>query len=154
MPLTEHTPPSKPRLAPRSSERAGRAIVNRAEDLAASDDHVTQYTRTLIGGIPEAWPALLTREQVCAYVGMSADSMSRVCPVPPVALGVKLLRWRRKDIDAWVEGLPSRLLRGGRATTDIDETAPQPFKLAGEDRRRTAVERANQRALKRGGARR
>lgn len=154
MPLTEHTPPPKPRLAPRSSERAGRAIVNRAEDLAASDDHVTQDTRTLIGGIPEARPALLTREQVCAYVGMSADSMSRVCPVAPVDMGVKLLRWRRKDIDASVEGLPSRLLRGGRATTEIDEASPQPFKLAGEERRNGALARASQRALKRGGARR
>ncbi|WP_395444906.1 hypothetical protein [Caulobacter sp. UC70_42] len=86
MPLSEHTPPPKARSRSRPPARPDSVIVNRAEDHAAGD------TRTLIGGIPEAWPALLTREQVCAYVGMSADSMARTCPVAPVALGVKLLR--------------------------------------------------------------
>jgi predicted DNA-binding transcriptional regulator AlpA len=149
MPLSEHTSPPKVRAPRRSSARAGAAIVNRDEDIAAGD------TRTLIGGIPEAWPTLLTREQACAYVGMSADSMARTCPVPPVALGVKLLRWRRKDIDAWVEDLPSRLLRHGRgASGDTASVAPQPSKLAGEERRNSALARAGQRALKRGGARR
>lgn len=149
MPLSEHTPPPKARSRSRPPARPDSVIVNRAEDHAAGD------TRTLIGGIPEAWPALLTREQVCAYVGMSADSMARTCPVAPVALGVKLLRWRRKDIDAWIEGLPSRLLRHGRgASDDTAPIAPQPTKLAGEERRNDALARASQRALKRGGARR
>jgi hypothetical protein len=72
-----------------------------------------------------------------------------------VALGVKLLRWRRKDIDAWIEGLPSRLLRRGRdASDDSASVAQQPSKLAGDERRNGALARASQRALKRGGVRR
>jgi len=103
----------------------------------------------VVGSIPQAWPALLTREQVCAYVGMSADSFANACPVAPVILGVRLLRWRRSDIDAWVEGLPNRLMRGASdLSVEIGGAAPQPFKLAGEERRHSAVENAQRRAAR------
>lgn len=100
------------------------------------------------GGIPEAWPALLTREQVCAYLGMSPESFATACAVAPVVLGVKLLRWRRADIDDWVAGLPSRLRRSSDRESDEAVEAPQPFKIASEERRLSAMANATKRAAR------
>jgi predicted DNA-binding transcriptional regulator AlpA len=110
----------------------------------------TNDGRGVIGAIPEAWPALLSRPQVCAYVGMSWESLSRTCPVPPVALGVNLLRWRRADIDDWISGLPSRLQNAAQAEGQEGRSSPPPpSRLAGEERRFDALERASQRAMRR-----
>ena len=100
-----------------------------------------------LGRIPEAWPLLLTRELVCAYVCMSADTMKRICPVQPIALGAKLLRWRKADIDDWIAGLPVRLAKGEAATDNV----PAPAQIAGEERRFSAVERAKQRSSRQTG---
>lgn len=63
-------------------------------------------------GVPEAWPALLTREQLCAYLGgMSDPTVRKVCPVAAVDLGANVLRYRRSEIDEWLERLHSRGLR-------------------------------------------
>lgn len=103
-----------------------------------------------IGAVPEAWPALLSRAQLCAYISMSWDSLSRICPVAPLALGVNLLRWRRADIDGWISGLPSRLPQTrDDGTEGGSPPAPPPSELAGKDRRSNALERASQRALRR-----
>ena len=110
----------------------------------------TNDGRGVVGAIPEAWPALLSKTQVCAYVGMSWDSLSRTCPVPPVALGVNLLRWRRADIDGWISGLPSRLQSTPQAEGYEERSpGPSPSQLAGEERRFDALERASQRAMRR-----
>jgi predicted DNA-binding transcriptional regulator AlpA len=101
-----------------------------------------------VGRIPEAWPLLLTRDQVCVYVGMSVDTFKRVCPVPAIALGAKLLRWRKPDIDDWVAGLPARLIGGGAAA---ENPLLDAGNIAGEERRFGAVERAKQRASRRTG---
>ena len=86
------------------------------------------------GALP-FWPILLDREQLSAYVGVSADTLGRICPVAPVSLGVKLLRWRRPDIDSWIMGLPARLL-----ARKAEQPTPQPHQLAGEERRASAME--------------
>jgi predicted DNA-binding transcriptional regulator AlpA len=93
--------------------------------------------------IPEAWPLLLCREQLAAYLGMSAETIRRICPVAPLDLGVNLVRWRRPDIDAWVAGLPARLVRGAHG---VATPAPTPSRAASEERRLSAVERARDRA--------
>lgn len=103
----------------------------------------TPVTRShAIGAVPEAWPLLLTRELVCAYVCMSADTFKRICPVPPISLDAKLLRWRKADIDDWIAGLPVRLAKGETAADNV----PAPAQIAGEERRFSAVERAKQRS--------
>jgi predicted DNA-binding transcriptional regulator AlpA len=100
------------------------------------------------GHIPEAWPLLMSRQQVCAFLGMSADTLKQVLPVPALALGAKLLRWRRTDIDEWAAGLPARLPVGAAAT----ETPPPPARqIAGDERRFNALERASQRASRKTG---
>lgn len=58
------------------------------------------------GHIPEAWPALLDRPQLCAYVGLSDQTLARILPVHPVDLGVRDVRWKRIDIDQRIGGLP------------------------------------------------
>jgi predicted DNA-binding transcriptional regulator AlpA len=113
-------------------------------DFSVSTPTTTSHA---IGAIPEAWPLLMSREQVCAYLGMSADTLKRVLPVPALALGAKLLRWRRTDIDEWAAGLPARLPSGAAAT----ENPPPARQIAGDERRFNALERASQRASRKRG---
>lgn len=93
-------------------------------------------------GIPEAWPALMSREQLCAYLGGICDAtLRKVCPVPPVDLGANVLRYRRVEVDAWVNARPHRLLRAVENEQDAPSAAP-----VANDRPSSAVERARARA--------
>lgn len=96
--------------------------------------------------IPDSWPALLSRDQLSAYVGISAETLAGILTVSPVDLGVNLLRYRKDDIDRWIEALPARLtprLQGadgeGKDAAPVDVEAPT-------DRPQSAVERARRRA--------
>lgn len=93
--------------------------------------------------MPLAWPLLLSKAQLCAYLCISVVTLGRICPVPPLVLGVRLLRWRRTDIDDWVSGIPTRH-RPGEETLLL----PSPRQLAGETRRSAAVDRVRQRAAR------
>lgn len=93
-------------------------------------------------GIPDAWPALLSRDQLRAYLGGVCDAtLRKICPVPAVDLGANVLKYRRDEIDAWLDGLDHRLPlpRGG------EQDASQPLEAA-NDRALTAIERARSRA--------
>lgn len=93
-------------------------------------------------GIPEAWPAWLSREQLRAYLGGIGDATLRmICPVAPIDLGANVLRYRRAEIDAWETTLPHRLPRGQHSEHDALPAAP-----AANDRPTTAIERALARA--------
>lgn len=100
------------------------------------------------GAIPEAWPLLLTREQLCAYLGISADTLAKVCPIQPVELGANVVRYVRPQIDAWIGGLPPRLRQAQEKGQDPSPPAAPvvPIELAQTERRMTAVERARARA--------
>ena len=56
----------------------------------------------------ELAPALLTVDQAAAYVGMSRRWIYRAASAAefpsPVKIG-RATRWRRSDLDEWVEGL-------------------------------------------------
>jgi hypothetical protein len=96
-------------------------------------------------GIPEAWPALLSREQLCAYAGGISDAtLRKICPVAAVDLGANVLKYRRAEVDAWLAGLPHR---GLRLAQDDEHDAPP---AANGDRPSAAVERARARAAARG----
>lgn len=93
-------------------------------------------------GVPEAWPALLSREQLRAYLGGICDAtLRKVCPVPPIELGANVLRYRKLDVDRWLDGRPARTLR-------IVETAGQDAPPA-NPRPMTAAEKARARVGKR-----
>ena len=93
-------------------------------------------------GIPEAWPAWLSREQLRAYLGGIGDATLRmICPVPPIDMGANVLRYRRAEVDAWEASLPHRLPRGQHSEQDATLAAP-----VANERPTTAIERALARA--------
>ena len=92
--------------------------------------------------IPDAWPALLSRDQLCAYLGGICDAtLRKVCPVPAVDLGANVLKYRRGEIDAWLARLGHRL----PVATRNEQDASMPI-IAANDRVLTSVERARSRA--------
>lgn len=107
--------------------------------------------------VPEAWPLLMSRDQACAYVGCSPDTLVKVCTVQPRDMGASLIRYYRLDLDAWAASLPPRLSSLQKPQPHGDDEAAQSSapameqeEVAGE-RRESAVERARARAS--GGAR-
>lgn len=55
-----------------------------------------------------SWPRLLSLDDLCLYLGVCARTCRKICPVPPLDLGVNLLRWDRLRIDEWVDSCPLR----------------------------------------------
>jgi len=101
---------------------------------------------------------MLSREQACAYVGASAATFLRVCPVEPRDMGANIVRYDRLEIDAWVDRLPPRLTprlrgrglpaegQGGQGAT-ADGAAGDDIDLsAAEDRPSGALDRVRARA--------
>lgn len=94
-------------------------------------------------GVPEAWPGLMNREQLRAYLGGICDAtLRKVCPVAPIDLGANVLRYRKADVDRWLDARPQRALR-------VVEEPAQDAPPAANDRPNGAVERARARAGKR-----
>jgi hypothetical protein len=92
-----------------------------------------------------AWPMLLTRQQACMFLGGIAEgTFLKVCPVRPVEIGANVVRYRRPDLEAWVDGLEHRLPRGGSSSEVVAPGAaaePPPV-----SRPNAAVQRALERA--------
>lgn len=103
--------------------------------------------------IPEAWPSLMSEDQVCAYVGgICRETLAKVCPVAPVDLGANVKRWRKTEIDLWVAGLRPRgegLRESGAGPKDGD-AAPVEAANSCEDAALAALDRVRQRAEKGG----
>lgn len=58
-----------------------------------------------------AWPLLLTKEQMSAYLALSWSTIAKVCTVAPVDIGANVIRYNRLEVDEWVAGLPSRTIK-------------------------------------------
>lgn len=57
------------------------------------------------------WPALMDEETAAAYLGVGVTSFRAIAAgagARPVDLGLRLLRWRKSDLDRVVEALPLR----------------------------------------------
>lgn len=101
---------------------------------------------TTAPGIPEAWPILLTREQLCAYLGGLSDATVRkICPVPAVDLGANVLRYHRAAIDAWVDSLGPR---GLKLTAEGEQDAAGPAAANDTRAAMTPAQRARARATR------
>jgi len=87
---------------------------------------------------PMAWPSLLTKEQLEAYLGMSWSTIIKVCPVAPVDVGANLVRYSRAQIDEWVSTLPARA--SNSRLTVIRRAEPPPDEAL-IDRRPEALNR-------------
>jgi hypothetical protein len=101
--------------------------------------------------LPEAWPRLLSRSQSAAYCGISESAFARICPVAPLDLGMNVIRYNRRQLDAWIDGLPPRLRREQLASQDeiarLAEGAHQDAAAAAaEERRNAALARVERRA--------
>lgn len=86
--------------------------------------------------IPQAWPQLLDLEHVCAYLGISASTFRKTCPVPPVALSAAVTRWNRSQIDEWVNSLPPRMVL--KSTAPVVPTSPYDVATEFSEQRRQA----------------
>jgi len=80
---------------------------------------------------PAAWPALLTPEMACAYLAVSAKTFASICTVQPVELGVRVVRYRRHELDAWLAALPARLPRGQDSGKDAQAAEAGPAQTPG-----------------------
>lgn len=101
------------------------------------------------GHIPEAWPALLDRAQLAAYVGFAEQTLMRILPVRPVDCGVRGIRWKRREIDDWIDNLPHRL-PGSKDSAHAEDASPPDHGEhdPAEERRNDALARVKARALK------
>lgn len=83
------------------------------------------------------WPRLLKRSQAAEYLGISIDTFDRICPVHPVDLDMRGLRFDRKKLDAWIDALPD-----GDEKLDVGRDAdPTEIELDAETRRQKSLER-------------
>ena len=96
--------------------------------------------------IPDSWPALLSKDQLRAYVGgMSEETLSKVCPVSPVDLGANLLRYPRQQVDAWIADLKPRV-GGFRRLPHQSADVPEEPPVVANDHAEQALERVRSRA--------
>lgn len=96
--------------------------------------------------IPDSWPALLSKDQLRAYVGgMSEETLSKVCPVSPVDLGANLLRYPRQQVDAWIADLQPRV-GGFRRLPHQPVDLPEEPPIVANDHAERALERVRSRA--------
>ena len=98
---------------------------------------------------------MLSRDQLCAYIGVCEATLIRICPVRPRDLGANVVRYDRRQIDAWVEGLPPRLMdqrsRALPTEASASQDAPPPSPAADEIEDRAAASLARVRARAAGG---
>lgn len=108
--------------------------------------------------VPDAWPLLLSREQLCAYLGgMDERTLVKILPVQPLDIGANLLRYHRPQIDAWVNTLGPRLPKTksehnhkGRTDTETNTPAPEPDTIVDMEESRAASLRRVQERMKAG----
>jgi len=74
------------------------------------------------------WPALMDTATACAYLSMSDVSLRHLAKrrgIAPVDFGgLHLLRWRKQDLDALVDGLAQRVDTARGAGGSIQPSAP------------------------------
>lgn len=90
----------------------------------------------------QRWPLMLTKDQVCEYLGVSWKTLGGILTVSPVDLGASVVRYNRIQIDEWAQGRPGR----GRNTRlgSAADVADPASKM-----RNAAVERARKRGSRR-----
>lgn len=86
------------------------------------------------------WPTLMDLATAGDYLALAPGSLLSLLKrerVAPVALGVKLRRWRRRDLDDLVERLPMTWVQDARR--DADEHQAVEAALAAVERRAHAA---------------
>jgi hypothetical protein len=91
---------------------------------------------------PAVTPRLMTLPTAAAYCDMSAGQFERQCPVAPIDYGWRGRRWRREDLDRWIDSMAPKLTGSQGVQVDAagtTSTDPQP--LTAESRRRASLAR-------------
>lgn len=89
----------------------------------------------------QRWPLMLTKDQVCEYLGVSWKTLAGILTVSPVDLGASVVRYNRTQIDEWAQARPGR---GNTSLVSAADGADPASKM-----RNAAVERARKRTSKR-----
>jgi hypothetical protein len=90
---------------------------------------------------------LLTREQLCAYLGgLSWDTVKKILPVRPLDLGANVLRYSRPQIDAWIDRCPAKpMIRLQESPPDVEDAAPAAVVDLSQDRLTASIDRVRAR---------
>ena len=94
--------------------------------------------------IPTSWPLLLSKEQLCAYLALSWSTISKICTVAPIDVGVSVVRYSRVQIDEWVAGLPSKPTKPTKRAAARRASLPGP-EVESSERRASALDRVRAR---------
>lgn len=71
------------------------------------------------------WPLLLSRAQLCEYLGASWGTLKNVLTVRPIDMGANIVRYNRDQIDSWAASLPAKGLGPtNREVSPADHEAP------------------------------
>lgn len=122
----------------RRSERRPSAVEAAAVRLLGPLEWAVQDAPPRDDRLP-AWPALLSKTQLEAYVGVSWATLLKICPVPPVDIGANLVRFSRAQIDEWLSSLPAKRKESAAA---VHDTAVSQVDI---DRRSVALARVAER---------
>jgi hypothetical protein len=90
-----------------------------------------------------SWPALMDEAMACAYTSLRPESFRAVMAmknVVPVDLGLRIVRWKKADLDRAIDSLP---LRGSDPA--VDRAGVTPIDLGAE-----AIRRARETNRRRG----
>lgn len=86
------------------------------------------------------WPAMLSRAELCDYLGVSWSTLKGTLTVHPIDLGASVIRYSRAQIDDWIKTRPPRIKGGSRPLIEDVSIESIP------DERLTALERVRRRA--------
>ncbi|WP_426038204.1 hypothetical protein [Brevundimonas sp. DC300-4] len=89
------------------------------------------------------WPLMLNRSEICEYLGASWRTLKNVLTVRPVDMGANMIRYNRRQIDAWAASRPPM------GPGSIDQDTPSADHDALVDTAAAALIRAGERGSKR-----
>lgn len=89
------------------------------------------------------WPAMLTRAELCDYLGVSWSTLKGTLTVHPIDFGASVVRYSRAQIDDWIKTRPPRI-KGGSGPL-MEDVQGEPVR----DERLTALERVRRRSDRR-----
>lgn len=90
----------------------------------------------------DRWPALMLKETAAEYCDMSAQQFDRQCHVAPVDQGWRGLRWKRRDLDQWIEAMPTKARKQSGALDAPEPANTDEPPLSAEERRRRSLAKA------------
>lgn len=86
------------------------------------------------------WPAMLTRAELCQYLGVSWSTLKGTLTVHPIDMGASVVRYSRAQIDDWIATRPPRVKGGHQPLLEVVPDGSV------QDERLASLERVRRRA--------